>query len=113
MTAFRYGGEEFTLLMPGMDLDESYRFMNKLRKQLNDTPFEGVEILPHGCLSFSAGVAAFQVDMYNKSQLVDQADKALYYAKSRERTTYIATAAMTGWSMRSISCKMSVTSNSS
>ncbi|MBY0206430.1 MULTISPECIES: diguanylate cyclase [Paenibacillus] len=83
VTAFRYGGEEFTLLMPGMELDESYRFMNKLRKQLNDTPFEGVEVLPHGCLSFSAGIAAYQVDMYNKSQLVDQADKALYYAKKQ------------------------------
>ncbi|MBR2565824.1 MAG: diguanylate cyclase [Paenibacillus sp.] len=83
VTAFRYGGEEFTLLMPGMDLEESYQFMNKLRKQLNDTPFEGVEVLPHGCLSFSAGVASYQVDMYNKSQLVDQADKALYYAKKQ------------------------------
>lgn len=83
VTAFRYGGEEFTLLMPGMELDESYRFMNKLRKQLNDTPFEGVEVFPHGCLSFSAGVAPYQVDMYNKSQLVDQADKALYYAKKQ------------------------------
>ncbi|MGN7415691.1 bifunctional diguanylate cyclase/phosphohydrolase [Paenibacillus sp. SAF-068] len=83
VTAFRYGGEEFTLLMPGMDLDESYKFMNKLRKQLNDTPFEGVEVFPHGCLSFSGGVAPYQVDMYNKSQLVDQADKALYYAKKQ------------------------------
>lgn len=83
VTAFRYGGEEFTLLMPGMDLDEAYAFMNKLRKQLNDTPFEGVEVFPHGCLSFSAGVARYEIDMYNKSQLVDQADKALYYAKKQ------------------------------
>ncbi|MGC5775437.1 bifunctional diguanylate cyclase/phosphohydrolase [Paenibacillus pabuli] len=83
ITAFRYGGEEFTLLMPGMDLDQAYAFMNKLRKQLNDTPFEGVEVFPHGCLSFSAGVARYEVDMYNKSQLVDQADKALYYAKKQ------------------------------
>ncbi|MEO2205876.1 diguanylate cyclase [Paenibacillus pabuli] len=83
VTAFRYGGEEFTLLMPGMELDEAFTFMNKLRKQLNDTPFEGVEVFPHGCLSFSAGVARYQVDMYNKSQLVDQADKALYYAKKQ------------------------------
>ncbi|MFS0873369.1 diguanylate cyclase [Paenibacillus xylanilyticus] len=83
VTAFRYGGEEFTLLMPGMELDEAYTFMNRLRKQLNDTPFEGVEVFPHGCLSFSAGVARYQVDMYNKSQLVDQADKALYYAKKQ------------------------------
>ncbi|WFR63371.1 diguanylate cyclase [Paenibacillus amylolyticus] len=83
VTAFRYGGEEFTLLMPGMDLDESYKYMNRLRKQLNDTPFEGVEVFPHGCLSFSGGVAPYQVDMYNKSQLVDQADKALYYAKKQ------------------------------
>lgn len=83
VTAFRYGGEEFTLLMPGMDLDEAYAFMNKLRKQLNDTPFEGVEVFPHGCLSFSAGVARYEVDMYNKSQLVDQADRALYYAKKQ------------------------------
>lgn len=82
-TAFRYGGEEFTLLLPGLEVDEAFTFMNALRKQLNDTPFEGVEVFPHGCLSFSAGVAQFETDMYNKSQLVDQADKALYYAKKQ------------------------------
>ncbi|MDO7906797.1 diguanylate cyclase [Paenibacillus sp. JX-17] len=83
VTVSRYGGEEFTLLMPGMELEEAYRYIDRIRKKLNDTYFDGVEIFPHGCLSFSAGVAPYQIDLYDKSQLVDQADKALYYAKKQ------------------------------
>jgi diguanylate cyclase (GGDEF)-like protein len=81
ITASRYGGEEFTLLMPGYSADQAYEVINRIRKKLNDSHYEGVEIFPHGCLSFSAGISEYQAGIYDKSQLVDQADKALYYAK--------------------------------
>ncbi|MBY9080058.1 diguanylate cyclase [Paenibacillus sp. HN-1] len=79
----RYGGEEFTLLMPGLDTAEAYSFLERLRRTLNNSPFEGTEIFPQGCLSFSAGIACFRLDIHDKSQLVDEADQALYYAKKQ------------------------------
>nr|WP_246188052.1 diguanylate cyclase [Paenibacillus tengchongensis] len=81
MVLSRYGGEEFTLLMPGYDTAAAGQFMENLRRTLNNSPFEGVEILPQGCLSFSAGIAGYRPDIHSKSELVEHADQALYYAK--------------------------------
>lgn len=85
--ASRYGGEEFTLLMPGYAIEEARSFVDRIRKKLNDTPFDGVEVFPHKCLSFSAGIAEYEIELYDKSQLVDYADKALYYAKKQGKNT--------------------------
>jgi diguanylate cyclase (GGDEF)-like protein/putative nucleotidyltransferase with HDIG domain len=79
----RYGGEEFSIIIPDMTTGEALAFMNHIRKQINDTYFEGVEIFPHGCLSFSAGIAGYTKDIYDKRQLVDRADQAMYYAKAQ------------------------------
>ncbi|WP_019913997.1 bifunctional diguanylate cyclase/phosphohydrolase [Paenibacillus sp. HW567] len=79
----RYGGEEFTLLMPGYDPAASKQFVERLRKTLNNSPFEGTEIFPQGCLAFSAGIAGYQPDVHFKSELVEHADQALYYAKKQ------------------------------
>lgn len=83
VTASRYGGEEFTLLMPGYTEEEALVFVDRLRKKVNDTPFVGVEILPHACLSFSAGISGYHIDIHDKSVLVLHADQALYDAKKQ------------------------------
>ncbi|TFE19467.1 diguanylate cyclase [Cohnella luojiensis] len=85
--AARYGGEEFSIILPGFTNDAAKEFIDRLRKKTNDTPFEGVEVLPHGCISFSAGIMAFHKDTYDKSQLIDCADRALYKAKSKGKNT--------------------------
>ncbi|WP_422659541.1 diguanylate cyclase [Paenibacillus sp. EC2-1] len=87
VTASRFGGEEFTILMPGFDENKAQHFMNRLRKKLNDSYFEGVEIFPAGCLSFSAGIASYRDDIHDKAQMVDLADQALYYAKKQGKNT--------------------------
>lgn len=79
----RYGGEEFTVIMPDKDEKEAFQFINSLRKRLNDSHYEGADIFPHGCLSFSAGVTEFRIGITDKSQLLDKADQALYYAKAQ------------------------------
>lgn len=79
----RFGGEEFTILMPGYNETKASAFVNQLRKKLNDTPYDGVEIFPLACLSFSAGIAGYRPDIHDKSQLVDLADQAMYYAKKQ------------------------------
>ncbi|WP_066172803.1 diguanylate cyclase [Bacillus marinisedimentorum] len=86
----RYGGEEFAILMPDTLQDDALVFMNKLRKKINDTYFEGAEIFPFGCISFSVGVAEFQEGMHDKSQLIDQADEAMYLAKAKGKNQVLA-----------------------
>ncbi|MEB3102290.1 bifunctional diguanylate cyclase/phosphohydrolase [Ferviditalea candida] len=81
--AARYGGEEFTILHPNSSEAEAFSFVNRLRKKLNDTFFEGVEVFPHGCISFSAGIIGLKTGIYDKSQFVDMADQALYFAKAQ------------------------------
>lgn len=85
--AARYGGEEFTLLMPDYDSQKARVYIDQLRKKLNNSPFDGVEIFPLGCLAFSAGVASYSSDIHDKSQLVDHADQALYYSKHQGKNT--------------------------
>lgn len=77
----RYGGEEFTLLLPSRHTEQARQFIEQLRRKLNRSVFEGVEIFPQGCLSFSAGIAGYKADVHEKSELVEHADQALYYAK--------------------------------
>ncbi|MCL7747973.1 diguanylate cyclase [Halalkalibacter alkaliphilus] len=82
-TLARYGGEEFTILMPNTTENDAFKFVDGLRKKMNDTYFKGVEILPHGCLSFSAGIIYQEGMIDSSSELLGQADRALYYAKAQ------------------------------
>jgi diguanylate cyclase (GGDEF)-like protein/putative nucleotidyltransferase with HDIG domain len=77
----RHGGDEFTILMPCKLEKEAFSFINAMRKKINDSYFEGVEIFPHGCLTFSAGIVQYKEGVYDKSQMLDKADQALYHAK--------------------------------
>jgi diguanylate cyclase (GGDEF)-like protein/putative nucleotidyltransferase with HDIG domain len=81
--AARYGGEEFGIIMPNTSKREAFTFINKLRKEFSDTIFKGVEALPLGCISFSAGIVEFEKGTYSSSELLSKADKALYYAKAQ------------------------------
>ncbi|KIL45302.1 HD family phosphohydrolase [Jeotgalibacillus soli] len=81
--AARYGGEEFSIIMPNTTSREAMRFINELRKKVNDTYFEGVEALPYGCLSFSAGIVESDKGTYNSSELLKKADQAMYHSKAQ------------------------------
>jgi len=85
--AARYGGEEFAIIMPGYPKDQARAFIDQFRKLVNDTPFEGVEVFPHGCVSFSAGIIEINRETYDKSQLIEWADRALYTAKAKGKNT--------------------------
>jgi diguanylate cyclase (GGDEF)-like protein/putative nucleotidyltransferase with HDIG domain len=81
--AARYGGEEFAILMPNTTKEEAHAFLDRLRKQVNDTYFSGVEHIPYRCLSFSCGIAEMEKGMYDSGELIHKADQALYYAKAQ------------------------------
>lgn len=85
--AARFGGEEFSIIMPGYTKKTAKEFLDGLRKKINDAPFDGVDVFTHGCISFSAGIIEANQERYDKNQLIDWADRAMYVAKSKGKNT--------------------------
>lgn len=82
--AFRYGGEEFCLLLPETDLDEAKGLAERLRIAIEKESFIGEHTQPGARLTASFGIAALAPGEDPKS-LVLRADRALYAAKERGR----------------------------
>jgi diguanylate cyclase (GGDEF)-like protein len=80
----RYGGEEFVLLLEGMDGGMALAVAEQVRQRIQDLPFEheGTRVP----LTMSAGVASYP-DILAKTaaELILFADEALYEAKRRGR----------------------------
>jgi diguanylate cyclase (GGDEF)-like protein len=89
----RYGGEEFAVILPETagrpagDSPNPFPFLERLRKRIEETPFEGEEKIPGGKLTVSGGVACFPDDAESLDDLVREADRALYVSKGRGRNT--------------------------
>jgi len=84
-TVGRYGGEEFVLLLPELDLDGGGDRLGHLHRAIGGEPFDigGGETLAVMC---SCGVAVGKPAMgLTPEQWLDLADKALYRAKANGR----------------------------
>lgn len=88
--AFRYGGEEFLLLLPQSNMDEAQALGERLRLLLNAhrIPMEQDTAL---AITVSIGVACYPRDGTDTETLIDSADRALYGAKSRGRNCCVST----------------------
>ena len=76
----RYGGEEFAVLLPGFSSEEALRVAETIRlKVLKWAGDAGITTVSIGVASRMADTAA------DSSQLVNDADKALYAAKAAGR----------------------------
>ncbi len=84
-TISRQGGDEFLLLLPGLDSANScVRFIDKLMRELAlPITLSGQEI----SLSASVGIALYPQDGANFETLLKKADMAMYRAKSGGRNT--------------------------
>jgi two-component system cell cycle response regulator len=92
--AFRYGGEEFVLLLRACDAERGVRVAERLRGTLKARPIELGEEGVVRCVTFSAGVAgAVSSNGFACDDLVSRADAALYAAKraGRDRIEISAT----------------------
>ena len=78
---YRYGGEEFALLLVETNKKEAYRIAEELRQAVERYDFPQKEILPDKKLTISLGLAAFPDNANSKDSLLTYADKALYEAK--------------------------------
>jgi len=88
---FRYGGDEFCVVLPETGSEEALVVAEKIRRAIADFHFAGEERIPGGALTISLGLASFPQDASGESELVGQADIALYSAKQHGRNS-VATA---------------------
>lgn len=81
-SAFRYGGDEYALILQDTDLSSGKISAERLRRLIEQNPpvFEGTTIP----LTISLGIVEFQDERTN-DELVCKADKKLYQAKTEGR----------------------------
>jgi diguanylate cyclase (GGDEF)-like protein len=87
--AFRYGGEEFSLVFRACDLEAAVAGVARLHERLRRSPIELGDPARPRVVTFSAGVAsATEKNAFHTDDMVARADAALYRAKraGRDRT---------------------------
>ncbi|MBD3386238.1 diguanylate cyclase [candidate division KSB1 bacterium] len=87
--AARYGGEEFTIVLSQTDKPGAGIVAEKIRKLVEEHPFEFQEKQPNGNLTISMGVATFPRDGKTTDELIHSADRRLYQAKAQGRNNVI------------------------
>jgi diguanylate cyclase (GGDEF)-like protein len=84
-TVCRYGGEEFTILLPSQSLNLSMKTAENIRQAIYDYRFVNEQALPAGRLSASLGVTSYREDISSPQEMIEEADVALYRAKNSGR----------------------------
>jgi diguanylate cyclase (GGDEF)-like protein len=82
--AYRYGGEEFVVILPDTDLDKAVSVAERLRYSIRSTPIKTAS----GTVEITASFGVAQQDLRQDSsawEVFDRSDKALYEAKRQGR----------------------------
>lgn len=77
---FRYGGEEFAIILPETSIDEASNLAERIRERVSKYDF-GIDRQ----ITISGGVAEFPSDSTDESDLIQKVDERLYRAKDRGR----------------------------
>ena len=78
--AFRYGGDEFTVVLPQASLDDAYLVAERIRKRIER------EMDSRGAaLTCSIGISSWPTDGVMREELLQAADSALYHSKEAGR----------------------------
>lgn len=87
-TVFRYGGEEFVVLLPNTSKDGAEIMAQQLVSAVHDLAIKN-EKTPHGVVTVSIGLAFLAAGQQCKiTGLLNKADKALYEAKKSGRNKF-------------------------
>ncbi len=95
--AYRYGGEEFTILFPSKELQGAFRSMDRLREDLSDTSFtvrtaksKKRRSRPQTVsIHISSGVVEKSDEDHDPMAVMKRADNALYKAKKKGRNMVV------------------------
>jgi len=93
-TAARMGGEEFNIILPGVDSKGAMAAAERIRKTLEATDIETI-----GHITASIGVATFFEHADNPEELIELTDQAMYESKrnGRNRVTLATPISETSW----------------
>ena len=79
----RWGGEEFLVVLPGVELEQARKLAERIRNAVEALPLVGI-----GGVTVSGGVAALGTD-YSFEAMFEAADRRLYSAKAAGRNTVV------------------------
>ncbi len=88
-TVARYGGEEFVIILPETGASGAQLVAERLRRSVDHAKFFAGSPSAVERLTISIGVAIFDEDAQFRRELIENADAALYYAKSHGRNGVI------------------------
>jgi diguanylate cyclase (GGDEF)-like protein/putative nucleotidyltransferase with HDIG domain len=83
----RMGGDEFVLVLPGLNIDQIPQKIDRLRAI---TEQAGQEVCGTEHLSLSVGHAIFPDDGGDADQLLSEADRRMYIAKQKEKLSIVS-----------------------
>lgn len=82
-TGFRYGGEEFSILLAETDMQEAMAVAERVRQAVEEYPFSVKVAHPYEKATVSLGVSTMEPDSTKTiSELIHEADVALYRSKA-------------------------------
>lgn len=79
----RLGGEEFLIIMPGVNAEEAFQGMERVRETVAQQTFSEHQLT----VTLSSGVASYTNS--SGTRLLDRADKAMYQAKQAGRNRVV------------------------
>jgi diguanylate cyclase (GGDEF)-like protein/PAS domain S-box-containing protein len=77
----RYGGEEFSAILINAGREKALEIAERVRRNVSDTQFPNESAQPNKDLTVSVGVATFSSSFSTLTDLIREADHALYRAK--------------------------------
>lgn len=89
---FRYGGEEFIIILTETSIEKALIPIERLRKSIEEYPFyyDGNDLK----ITVSIGVEGFNENILTPDEMIDNADKALYLAKAQGRNQIITSSSL-------------------
>ena len=87
--AFRYGGDEFVILLPQTSKENAINVARRLHRLIRETVWLQKEAL-NIKVTPSVGLAAYPVDSRTKEGLLHLADEAMYLVKNTDRDNVAA-----------------------
>lgn len=79
----RYGGEEFTVILPGTNAEQALYFAERLRKRIEEVTVKCEDIYVN--YQISLGICELSATHEDYLSWLEMADKALYYSKDHGR----------------------------
>jgi diguanylate cyclase (GGDEF)-like protein len=87
--AFRYGGDEFVILLPQTSKENAYNVARRIHKLIRETEWLRDQKMKIR-VTASVGMASYPVDARTKADLLHLADEAMYSVKNSTRDSVAA-----------------------